>query len=162
MKNILLFITASIFLIFPSVNFAQAPVLGTAADYVIFTTVGAVGNTGISQLTGNIGTNGGAITGFGNVNGAMHPPSGSTIITANDVQAANLQLNGTIPNFVPSTLLGNGHTLLAGVYSQAANTSLNLNLYLDGKGDTNAVFIFQLGATFSANTNSQIVLLNGA
>jgi hypothetical protein len=36
-----------------------------------------VGNTGISQITGNVGTNSGAVTGFGNVNGVMHTADAS-------------------------------------------------------------------------------------
>jgi len=38
-------------------SFSQAPTLGTAADFVLFSTSGAVKNTGISRLTGNVGTN---------------------------------------------------------------------------------------------------------
>jgi len=68
MKAQLLYgLTAVILLLTPTLNFAQAPPLGTAAGFVLFSTIGAVGNTGISQITGNVGTNNGAITGFGNV-----------------------------------------------------------------------------------------------
>jgi len=65
MKNkLLLIITSVILSAFPKVNFAQAPTLGTAANFVLFSTDGAVTNTGISQLTGSIGTNSGSSTGF--------------------------------------------------------------------------------------------------
>ena len=57
---------------YPGVNFAQTPNLGSAANFALFSSVGAVSNTGISQITGNVGTNVGAVSGFGNVNGAMH------------------------------------------------------------------------------------------
>ena len=43
-------------LYFPHLVLAQ-PNMGTAANYVLFTTTGAVSNTGISQYTGNVGTN---------------------------------------------------------------------------------------------------------
>ncbi len=62
-------------LYFPHLVLAQ-PNLGTAANYVLFTTIGAVSNTGISQYTGNVGTNSGAIAGFGNVDGQMHNGGG--------------------------------------------------------------------------------------
>lgn len=51
---------------------AQVPNLGTAANFVLFTTNGAVTNTGSSQLTGHVGSNVGGSTGFGNVDGVMH------------------------------------------------------------------------------------------
>jgi hypothetical protein len=38
--------------------------LGVLSTFVLFTTVGAVGNTGESKITGHVGTNEGAITGF--------------------------------------------------------------------------------------------------
>ncbi len=46
---------------FCNVIMAQAPDLGTAASFVLFTTNGAVSNTGNSHLTGNVGTNNGSI-----------------------------------------------------------------------------------------------------
>ena len=65
-------------LTFPNVNFAQAPTLGTAADFVLFTSVGAVSNTGFSHLTGHVGTNSGSSTAFGNVDGVMHDGDGAS------------------------------------------------------------------------------------
>ena len=47
-------LTAVILLLVPTLNFAQAPTMGTAADFVLFSTNGAVSNTGISQLTEQI------------------------------------------------------------------------------------------------------------
>ena len=38
---------------------------GTAANFMLFTGVGAVANTGVSTITGNVGSNAGAIAGFG-------------------------------------------------------------------------------------------------
>jgi hypothetical protein len=86
------------------------------ADFVLFTSVGAVGNTGISQITGNIGTNSGSITGFGNVNGVMHSGDLATTLCAADVLIACNQLNAAIPASFPDPLLGNGDTLTPGVY----------------------------------------------
>ena len=60
----------------PMLAIAQAPPLGTAANFVLFTSVGAVTNSGIpylTRLTGNVGTNSApTITGFGNIDGQMH------------------------------------------------------------------------------------------
>ena len=163
MKNILLLFTTLIALLaFPKVNYGQAPTLGTAADFVLFSTDGAVSNTGISQLTGNIGTNNGSSTAFGNVNGVMHDNDGASAKCAADLLVAYNQLNSTIPTFFPASLLGNGVTLVAGVYSIASTASLNLDLTLDAKGNSNAVFIFQINGAFSTNASSQIKLINGA
>src|SRR4029077_20198097 len=38
----------------------------------------------------------------------------------------------------------------------------NLNLTLDGQGDPDAVFIFQINGAFSTNTLSKVMLINGA
>jgi hypothetical protein len=155
-------LTTVFLLLIPTLNFAQAPPLGTAAGFVLFSTTGAVGNTGISQLTGNIGANNGAITGFGNVNGVMHNNDGASAQCAADLLIAYNLLNSTVPTFFPAPLLGNGQILIAGVYSISGAASLNLDLTLNGQGNANAVFIFQIQGPFSTNANSKIKLINEA
>lgn len=155
-------LTAVILLLMPVLIVAQAPPLGTAADFVLFSTVGAVSNSGISQLTGNIGTNSGSITGFGNVDGVMHENDGASAQCAADLLTAYNQLNNTVPTFFPAPLLGNGQILNEGVYSISGAATLNLDLTLDAQGNTNAFFIFQIQGAFSANASSIIHLINGA
>lgn len=146
----------------PLLTSAQAPNLGTAANYVLFTTIGAVGNTGQSLLTGDVGTNNGGITGFGNVNGVMQSASIATSQAGADLLIAYNLLNSAIPNFFIAPLIGNGDTLVAGIYDIAGVATLNNNLYLDAKGDANAVFIFKMGAAFSSGPNAKVKLINGA
>ena len=43
-------------LFFPKINVAQLPELGSAANFVLFTINGAVTNTGVSEITGDIRT----------------------------------------------------------------------------------------------------------
>jgi len=155
-------VTIFTLLTIPKINFGQAPTLGTAASFIAFTTDGAVVNTSSSQFTGNVGTNNGPITGFGNVNGVMHNGDGAAAQCAADLLIAYNQLNIATPNFFPSNLLGNGDTLVAGVYKIFSTATLNLNLYLDAKGNPNAVFIFQIQGALSTNANSKIKLVNGA
>jgi len=155
-------LAAVILLVAPTLTFAQAPPLGTAANFVLFSTDGAVSNTGISQLTGNVGTNSGSSTAFGNVNGVMHDGDGVSAKCAADLLIAYNLLNSTIPTFFPAPLLGNGDTLVAGVYSISGEASLNLDLTLDAKNDPNAVFIFQVQGAFSTNAASEVHLINGA
>ncbi|MBA4239502.1 MAG: hypothetical protein C0448_02160 [Sphingobacteriaceae bacterium] len=162
MKSKFLLIITIVILSFPKVYFGQAPNLGTAANFVLFTTVGGVSNVGITHLTGNVGTNSGLSTGFGNVDGQMHDNDGVSAQCAADLLIAYNQLNATIPTFFPAPLLGNGQTLVAGVYSIATPATLNLDLTLDGLGDPNAVFIFQIQGSFSTNASAKVKLINGA
>ena len=164
MKNKLLnTLTAVILFLMPNVNFGQTITLGTAANFVLFSTNGAVGNSGISQLTGNVGTNNGSSTGFGNVNGVMHDNDGASGQAATDLLLAYSQLNSVTPGFFPASPLGNGDTLNAGVYAiSGASTILNFDLILDGQTNANAVFIFQIAGTFSTTVNSKVKLINGA
>ena len=146
----------------PVAIFGQSINLGTAANFVLFSTNGSVSNTGISQLTGNIGTNNGSSTGFGNVNGVMHDQDGTSAQCAADLLIGYNQLKNAIPTFFPSPLLGNGVTLVPGVYSITGASTLNLGLTLDGQGNANSVFIFQLNGSFSTNAESKVHLINGA
>ncbi len=163
MKTTLLYLlTVVILLLIPKVNFSQAPNLGTAADFVLFSTNGAVSNSGISQITGNVGTNNGSSTAFGNVNGVMHDADGASAQCAADLLIAYNQLNSTVPTFFPAPLLGGGQSLNAGVYSISAAATLDLDLTLNAQGNANAVFIFQIQGPFSTNANSKVKLINGA
>ena len=161
-QNLLFFIITIALFSIPMVNFGQAPTLGTAADFVLFSTDGALSNIGISHLTGHVGTNNGSSTAFGNVDGVMHDNDGTSAQAAADLLIAYNQLKSATPTFFPAPLLGNGTTLIAGVYSISSTTSLNLDLTLDAKGNPNAVFIFQIQGAFSTNANSAIKLVNGA
>ncbi|MFH2143058.1 MAG: ice-binding family protein [Bacteroidota bacterium] len=159
--QLLTYLTVVILFLMASVNFGQAPDLGTSAGFVLFSTNGAVSNMGISQLTGNVGTNNGSSTAFGNVNGVMHDGDGASAQCATDLLLAYNQLNSTTADFFPASLLGNGDTLVAGVYSISEAATLNLDLFLDAEGDPDAVFIFQIDGSFSTNANSKIKLING-
>ncbi len=161
-RHLMYFLFAGALFLMPALNFAQAPNFGTATDFVLFTTAGAVSNNGISQLTGNVGTNGGSSTGFGNVNGGMHDNDGVSAQCAADLLIAYNQLNSTTPNFFPAPLLGNGQTLIAGVYSISAAATLNQELILDAQGNPDAVFIIQIQGPLSTAVNSEVSLVNGA
>jgi len=160
--KLLLTLTAAFLFLMPNANFGQTINLGTAADFVLFSTVGAVGNTGSSQLTGNVGSNSGSSTGFGNVNGVMHSSDGATATCASDLLLAYNQLKSTVSNYAHAPLLGNGATLVPGVYDIAGNSTLDLDLTLDAQNDPKAVFIFLIQGTFSTTVNSIVKLKNGA
>jgi gliding motility-associated-like protein len=161
MKNKLLYLIAIVLLFSPKINYGQAPTLGTAAGFVLFTSVGAITNTGISQVTGNVGSNVGASTNFGNVNGIMQSQNSATAACSTAVLSAYNQLAGTTATFFPSPSLG-GDTLLPGVYSVSGASTLTNILTLNAQGNPNAVFIFKLQGAFSAVANAKVKLINGA
>jgi hypothetical protein len=161
-KNILYFITVSFLSLFSHLIFAQAPTLGTSANFVFFSTDGAVGNTGSSQITGNVGTNIGSINTFGNVNGQMHINDGTTLQAKSDLLIAYGQLANSTTNVILASLIGSGDTLVAGVYEVQGASILSQNLFLDAKGNSNAVFIFKIQGTFSSNSAAKVILINGA
>jgi hypothetical protein len=166
--NKLYYFTTVLIMLLGSVGNAQAPVLGSAADFVIFTTNGAVTsnvtNSLMTHLTGNVGTNtsGGTSTGFGNVNGIMQDNNIASNLAAADLLIAYEQLDALIPNNFPAPLLGNGVTLNAGTYFINGAAVLNGNLILNGQNNPNALFVFQIQGSFSTNALSQITLINGA
>jgi hypothetical protein len=56
-----------------------------------------------------------------------------------------------------------GLTLTPGVYKQSTSLGITGNLTLDGGGDANGFWIFQIGSTLiTAAGNSHIILINGA
>lgn len=160
--NLLYTITSAALLACSTLSFAQAPALGTVANFVLFSSNGAVGNSGISQLTGNVGTNSGSSTNFGNVNGQMHDNDGASAQCSADLLAAYNQLNSTTSNFAHASLLGNGEVLIPGVYTLPSATTLNLDLFLDAQNQPNAVFVFLIQGSLSTNANAKVKLQNGA
>jgi len=154
-------IVLSLFL-FQNAFYGQTITLGTAANFVLFTSVGAVTNTGISHLTGNVGSNSGSSTGFGNVNGVMNDSNGTSGQAATDLSIAYGQLDSAVPTFFVAPLLGNGQILPSGVYSIAGPATLNSQLILNAESNPNAVWILQIDGAFASAANAEVVLLNGA
>ena len=148
-------------LFFPVINSAQTPNLGTAINFVLFSSNGAVTNTGTTHLTGNVGTNKGSSTGFGNVDGVMHDDDAASAKCGADLLKVYNKLDSTTSTASHSVNLGNGDTLKQGVYALSGASTLNLSLYLDGGGDGNALFIFKIKGAFSSKAAAKIKLING-
>lgn len=149
----------------PQVNFAQAPNLGSAASFVLFTRGGALGNTGISYLKGNIGTNVGAISNFNplTIEGNIYSANAITTQCGADLVVAYNQLFNTAATSTSHTpAFGSGEVLYKGVYAIAAAASVAGTLNLDAQGDSNAVFIFKIGGAFTTGAPTTINLVNGA
>jgi hypothetical protein len=143
---------------------AQPPVgLGTAGPFVVLSG-SAVTNTGPSVLNGDLGVSpGSAISGFppGIVNGAVHATDGVAGQAKNDLVTAYNDAAGRTPATTVSGDLG-GRTFTAGVRKSASSMGLTGALTLDGEGDPNAVFIFQIGSALTTATDSSVRFVNGA
>ncbi len=163
MKNKSLLLAAfSMSAFFPALSFGQAPELGTAAGFALFSSNGAVKNVGTSNYIGNIGTQNGSSTGFGNVNGVMHDQDDSSMKAVGDLKKAYDNLNLAVANKpVLASSLGNGQVLTAGIYSVLSDATLSGELILNGGGNPNAVFILKVEGTLSTNVSSKIKITNG-
>lgn len=157
----LLFVFVS-FLFVCSRSAAQAPIMGSTVKFIVFTASGAITNTGITHLTGDVGSNVGAVTGFGNVNGVMHAADPATALCVVDLAILYHQLDTTTAHLFPSASLGGVDTLGPGVYSVPIFATLDSDLVLDGGGDSSAVFIFQLESGLSSTAGVKVKLINGA
>jgi hypothetical protein len=155
-----------------AVAFAAVPVaaqaaavdLGTAAPFVVLGG-STVTNTGPSVLGGDLGVSpGSAITGFppGMVTGAIHASDAVALQAQSDVTTAYNTAAGE-----PSTVnltgqdLG-GMTLSPGTYTFDTSAQLTGALTLDGQGDPNARFVFQVGSTLTTASASSVSLINSA
>jgi len=162
-KFLLIIVAIITLLSFPNVNFAQAPDLGSAANFALFTTVGAVSNSGgVSKVTGDVGSNDGDVTGFDGIGGVVYTAGGVTAQCSTDLQSAYNQLNSTVATLFPGPLLGSGQILTAGVYSIPQAASLTLGLTFDAETNPNAIFIIKIQGAFSTAASAKIYLINGA
>jgi hypothetical protein len=161
----------SIILFFLGINSAFSQIdLGTIEDFALFTTTGAVDNTPTATgafITGDIGTDTGAITGFGSptvVNGSIHNQNAITAQAVLDLTSIVDQINNIETTATHAAVFGSstGEVLTPGVYYVASAGSIAGTLILDGQNDANAQFIFKIGAAFSPGVNSKVVLINCA
>lgn len=159
-------ISLLLYFCFNSHTSAQCAVnLGAAAQFALFTAEGAIGNTGISSVNGDIGTNVGDITGFAYptlIYGTIYSPGDLTNQASLDVLTAyNTLFNTPTTNDTHTPAFGGNETLTAGVYSITAAGSVAGTLTLDGGGNPEALFLFKFGGAFTTGAASTIILTNG-
>ncbi|MFT6319201.1 MAG: subtilisin-like proprotein convertase family protein, partial [Granulosicoccus sp.] len=140
--------------------------LGGIQNFTLFTSTGALSNAGTSTVNGNVGTNVGALTGFGwpsTLNGTAHTADAATAQGVIDVQNLYDQLLITPQTvFGHAPAFGSGETVLPGVYEIAGAGSLAGTITLNGLGNSNAIFIFKFGGAFTTGAVSNVILSNGA
>ncbi len=154
-----------------------APVLAVpilSSDLAGFSVLGAetVTNTGATTLTGNLGVSPGtAITGQETItiNGLPALTTGSVFVHATDALAGQAQFDLTTARtnlglLGPGTLLSAdlvGQTIYPGVYTvPAGTTNLSGTVTLDGLGNANAFWLFQMPSTLITSSNSFVNVTN--
>lgn len=138
--------------------------LGAAETYSVLGGT-SVANTGTGTvLAGDLGLSpAGTITGFppGTLNGTIHDKDEHAEIAQADRAEAYAAAAGQAST---TTFAGDqaGATFHPGVHTSAAAFANTGTMTLDADGDSNAVFIFQIGAALSSAAGSKVVLTDGA
>jgi type VI secretion system secreted protein VgrG len=153
---------------YATVVIASAPppdILGTAATFA-----GLAGstltNTGPSTIVGDIGVSPGSAV----VDIPVGQPTGGSIHAGDGVAATAMADLTTGYNTLAGMACGTnltgqdlgGMTLAPGVYCFNTSAQVTGLLTFDAQGDTNAVFVIQMGSTLTTASNSSVVLIGGA
>ena len=145
----------------------QQPVaLGFASPFGVLAST-TVTNTGPTFDNGDLGVwPGTAVTGFGPgvVTGTQYAGTTPAMIAQGSLTIAYNDAAGR-PPACATLVAGNlgGQTLTAGLYKSTDSIAVTSgNLTLDGGGDPNAVFIFQVATTLTTASGLQVQLINGA
>ena len=168
MKTQLLFLLSAAALVFaPQAGFGQntPPPLGAAANFALFTAVGAIDNNGPTVVNGDIGTNAGAFNGFppGVVNGSIHVADTRSTQAATAVQTAYGHMSGLVYDNTLAVYGGTPPvTLTPGSYTVGGASTLAGTLILDGNNDPNAKFYLRVTGALTTAQNSVVVTQNGA
>ena len=140
-------------------------ILGSIKNFSLFTSGGAVANTGSSGVIGEIGTDLGDVSGF---TSSAHV--GSTYDTDAITAQAKLDLDYAYDQLMDLTntelghspSFGLGETVNTGVYYTSAAGSLAGTVILDGQNNPDAIFVFKFAGAFTIAAQSKVVLTNGA
>ncbi|MCE5340027.1 MAG: DUF3494 domain-containing protein [Planctomycetaceae bacterium] len=150
---------------------ANVIVLGTAENFAVLGG-STVTNTGMTALVGNLGVSPGtAITGFygtiendgpGTFTGTSHQGDAVALQAQNDALNAYNFLAGQTADVTYSSGQDLSLVLTPGVYHITGSAGLTGTLTLDGMGNSNAIFIFQIDSTLITASASSVSLINGA
>jgi hypothetical protein len=144
---------------------ALTPVPLGAADPFAILAGTAVGNSGPTVITGDLGVSpGSSVSGFppGVVSGTIHAGDAAAAQAQADLATAYANAAGQpVTATIPAEL--GGTTLPPGVYdSDSGPFTIDGTLTLDGQGDGNAIFIFKTTTGLGTAAGSQINLIKSA
>jgi len=149
--------------------------LGTASRFAILSN-SAITNIPTSAITGDVGISPGARS---SISGLTIPEVTGTIFAADDAipipamliaakadaMAAYLDATAAVRG-TPTPISGNinGLTLVPGLYQSGTSIEISPGgiLYLDGQGNTNAVFVIRSATSITTQATSEVRLTNGA
>jgi hypothetical protein len=140
--------------------------LGSACSFGILGATPVVSSSGPTIVTGDVGIwPSSAITGFppGTITGTFDAGNAVAQTAQGDLTTAYNYAAAAAGGAVLTADIG-GQTLAPGVYkTTSAQPSLGItgNLTLDGGGDSNAVWIFQIVSTLTTAANNSDVILSG-
>lgn len=143
----------------------QMITLGSSQDYVVLAG-STVTNTGATKITGDLGLSpGSSVTGFppGLIVGTKHISDPSAVEAKHALTNAYNTAAGRTQ--APVFLSGNigGMTLAPGLYKSTSGLEISSgNLTLDAKGNSNAVWIFQMASTLTTTSGRKVILSGGA
>jgi hypothetical protein len=142
-----------------------SPVLGDAGDFVILAG-STITSTGATALTGDLGVSPGtALTGFppGTLTGTQHLGNSTSASAMADLTTSYNDAAGR--SVAPVVIAGNlgGLTLPPGLYKSTSSLEISSgDLTLDAKGNSDAVFIFQIASTLTTSSARKVILAGGA
>lgn len=146
-------------------SLASMPSLGAAETFALLAG-STVTNTGMSMITGDVGVSpGSAIIGFPPgvlVSGAFHAADAPAAAAQSSLTTAYVDVAGQPCGTVLTGVDLGGMTLQPGVYCFSTSAQLTGTLTLDGMGDSNAVFVFQIGSTLTTASSSSVNMIGGA
>jgi hypothetical protein len=140
--------------------------LGTAANFGLLAGSGITNSSAATSITGDVGSSPTpTVTGLiaSQVKGILYTSANAATAQAQtDLIVAYNQAAGAVCGTdLTGTDLG-GLTLVPGVYCFSSSAALTGTLTLDGQGNANAQWVFQIGSTLTTATNATVALINSA
>ena len=140
---------------------APSVYLGRASGYSVLATT--VTDNGETFISGSLGSATGPVTGLTNPHlfGSLHVDDDPA---AQAHRAAGEAIDDGFAMTPTGSFSGdlNGRTFTPGVYATAAAFGLTGTMYLDGQGNPDADFVFQVNGALATGAGSRIALINGA